>query len=171
MLYQYDMEEFKSDCWRFNSIAGKSTSLSPADIKKQLDLIQEELNETYAALEALDYTKILDGYCDVLVTTFGLGQQLENLGIRTNLACQDTADNNLSKFIWEGDDVEAALILVTQSLDNLKSQGVESSAWFSSIDSCYVIKDTNNKIRKPVNFKSNDLSQYIPITLKGEKFV
>ena len=162
MILSYDMEDFKLDCYRFNSIAGKDKNLSPDDIKKQLDLIQEELNETYAALDALDYTAILDGYCDILVTTFGLGQQLENLGIRTSTACEDTANNNLSKFIWEGEDEFAASKLVHDSMVKLQNQGVAVLVEYSEIDKCYVLKDSNNKIRKPAHFVSNNLKQYIP---------
>ena len=168
-MSSYDMEDFKLDCYRFNSIAGKSVEPTLQDLKRQLDLIQEELSETYAALEEKDFTKILDGYCDVLVTAFGLGQQLQNLSIDTNEACKDTADNNLSKFIWTGEDNEQfqeATTVVNNSLEYYKEAGVEVKSTYSSFDGCFVLKDSNNKIRKPFNFKSNDLSSYIPSSLK-----
>lgn len=168
-VMQYDMQDFQDSCDRFNIIAGKvHNKPSKQEIKQQLDLIKEELQETYDALELEDYTKVLDGYCDILVTSFGLGQQLKTFGIDTMSACRDTAENNLMKFIWIGSNWEEASALAYKSMQELKSKGVNASPVFSALGGCFVLKDSNNKIRKPFGFNSNDLSMYVPDVLKGK---
>lgn len=161
----YNVSEFKSDCYLFNTIASNNQNITKAKIKAQLDLIQEELKETYEALESLDNTKLLDGYCDIMVTTFGLGQQLEVLGMDIDRASRATAENNLDKYIWEEEEPELALEAAKASVLALQAKGVDARYEFNSEYQCYVIKDDKNKVRKPLTFVSNDLSEFVKETI------
>lgn len=157
----YNIKDFQDDCYLFNTIASNSSVVTKAKIKAQLDLIQEELNETYDALEENDNTKLLDGYCDIMVTAMGLGQQLEVLGMDIDRASRATAENNLDKYIWVEDDTESAVRAVLASVHALREKGVEATYELNPDYHCYVIKDSNNKVRKPCTFKSNDLSEFV----------
>lgn len=164
----YDIKDFQNDCYLFNTIASNNQAITKAKIKAQLDLIQEELKETYEALEASDNTKLLDGYCDIMVTAFGLGQQLEVLGMDIDRASRATAENNLDKYIWVEEDPASAVKVVLDSVHALREKGVEATYELNPDYHCYVIKDSNNKVRKPCTFKSNDLSEFVKGTIKYE---
>lgn len=71
------MEEIFRDIRVLNNAAG-NTPMSPSDdnywddLKRQADLIQSELNETFDAIEERNLTKLRDGACDIEVTNKGL---------------------------------------------------------------------------------------------------
>lgn len=152
--------EFKDDCYMFNDIASLDKPITKERIKNQLKLIQEELNETVEALEANDNTGLLDGYCDIMVTTIGFGQQLEQLGMNIGEACLETSKNNLSKFIWEEEDSDMSFYLIQQSQRQYLNKGINVTYELNPVYGCYVLKDENNKVRKPINYVSNDVSEY-----------
>lgn len=159
MEAQYDMQDFQSDCYLFNKLAGKDTLVSHKDLTEQFKLIVEELKETCDGLATNNPEEVLDGTIDVMVTAIGLLQKLENLGIDTNKALYKTADNNLSKFPT----TEAVAI---ETAEMYERQGVDVIVEYKSKYDVYVIKDVNDKVRKPSNFVSNDLKDCIPEDLQ-----
>lgn len=152
-----NLVKFDSLCFKLNDIAGKLNNLTKKDIENQLKLIQEELTETVDDLAAGDKVGVLDGYTDLMVTVFGLGEMLKALGFKTEQSLIATAENNDTKFI-PGNKVS----VVDQTLKMYAEQGIECKAEYNAEYDCYVIKDSNGKIRKPVGFVSNDLSVYVP---------
>lgn len=152
-----NLVKFDGLCFKFNQAAGKLQELSKKNIEEQLALIQEELNETIADLKAGDKVGVLDGYTDLMVTVFGLGEILKSLGFKTEESLVATADNNDTKFIPGN-----KLSIVDQTLKMYADQGVQCKAEYNQQYDVFVIKDMNNKVRKPVGFVSNDLSIYVP---------
>lgn len=148
---------FYEQCHKFNKIAGKLENLAIRDIHNQLLLIKEELNETFDDYQKSDYEGILDGYTDLAVTVAGLGFILKELGFKTEEALLATAENNLSKFL-DGKETARA----NASVKALAEQGVTTNLSYNPQYNVFVIKDENNKIRKPVGFVSNNLSKFVP---------
>ena len=94
-----------------------------------------------------------------MVTAIGLLQKLENLGMNVNKALYKTAVNNLSKFPT----TEAVAI---ETVEMYERQGIDVVVEFKSKYDVYVIKDANDKVRKPSDFVSNDLKDCIPADLQ-----
>lgn len=159
MELEYDMQDFQSDCYLFNKLAGKDTLVSHKDLTEQFKLIVEELKETCDGLATNNPEEVLDGTVDVMVTAIGLLQKLENLGMNVNKALYKTAVNNLSKFPT----TEAVAI---ETVEMYERQGIDVVAEFKSKYDVYVIKDVNDKVRKPSDFVSNDLKDCIPENLQ-----
>lgn len=159
MELEYDMQDFQSDCYLFNKLAGKDTLVSHKDLTEQFKLIVEELKETCDGLATNNPEEVLDGTVDVMVTAIGLLQKLENLGMNVNKALYKTAVNNLSKFPT----TEAVAI---ETVEMYERQGIDVVAEFKSKYDVYVIKDANDKVRKPSDFVSNDLKDCIPKNLQ-----
>ncbi len=155
----YDYEDFKEDCYAFNEIAGKDKLVSHKDLREQFKLIVEELKETCDGLATNNPEEVLDGTVDVMVTAIGLLQKLQNLGMDVNKALYKTAVNNLSKFPT----TEAVAI---ETAEMYERQGVDVVVEFKSDFDVFVIKDTNDKVRKPSDFVSNDLKDCIPENLQ-----
>jgi len=160
----YTTNDFISDCKLFNIIAGKDGVPTKKTLLEQIELIQEELNETRHDLLSNNYTGLLDGYVDVMVTAAGLGQMLDALKMNTVGAMQATAANNLTKFVPER---ETEVLIDTLSLYQEKKVPIiyERSPQHNLI----VFKDMNNKVRKPSNFVSNDVSSFVPTNLEIEE--
>ena len=153
----YSVENFWESCKKFNTIAGKDKVNSWEELGNQAKLIAEEANEITEAIKARDIRAVLDGCIDVLVTAFGLKQQLQNLGVDVNLAMNLVAENNLSKFPTE----EEKALKTKQYYDFL---GIPTNVYSKCYNSetYYVVKDENMKVRKPVGFKSVELDDCIP---------
>jgi len=159
-MTDYSYEDFFYDCYSFNTIAGKDKDAKLSDLKKQYELINEELKETYEALQQNNPKEVLDGVIDVMVTAIGFIQKLESLGINVQEAMGKTALNNLSKYpITEAVAIESA--------EMYDKQGIDVQVTYNSEYDVFVIKDENDKVRKPSNFVSNDLSPYIPESLSN----
>lgn len=163
MELEYDIQDFQSDCYLFNKLAGKDTLVSHKDLTEQFKLIVEELKETCDGLATNNPEEVLDGTIDVMVTAIGLLQKLENLGMDVNKALYKTATNNLSKFPT----TEAVAI---ETVEMYERQGIDVVAEFKSKYDVYVIKDANDKVRKPSDFVSNDLKDCIPADLQDVFF-
>lgn len=159
MNLQYTFEDFASDCYLFNELAGKDKQCSYHDIYQQCNLIDEEVNEITDGIYQNNPEEVLDGAIDVLVVTLGLLQKLEHLGVDTTKAMQKTALNNFSKFPTDR-------VIAVSSVDFLKEQGVDCKFEYNEEYQVYVIKDANDKVRKPVDFVSNDLLDCIPSELQ-----
>lgn len=157
---KYTTNDFIKDCNLFNTIAGKDGVPTKKSLLEQIDLIQEELNETKRDLLAGNHTGLLDGYVDVMVTTAGLGQMLDALEMDTLGAMQATAANNLTKFL---DEAEVDTCIDTLNMYGVKGVGIiyERNPQYGKV----VFKDINNKVRKPSNFVSNDVSSFVPAGL------
>ena len=153
--------KFYEQCHQFNQVAGKLENLTMNDVYNQLVLIKEELDETFHDYQAKDFEGVLDGLCDLAVTVSGLAFILEKLGFDVSGALLETAKNNLTKFI-DGEDTRK----VDATVQHYKEQGVKVYADYSHEYNLFVIKDMNNKIRKPVGFVSNSLVQFVPQQLQ-----
>lgn len=160
----YTTNDFIKDCQLFNIIAGKDGVPTKKSLLEQIELIQEELNETKRDLLAGNHTGLLDGYVDVMVTAAGLGQMLDALQMDTIAAMKATAANNLTKFLDEAD-VDTCI----ETLEMYNSKGVGIIYERNPLYNKVVFKDINNKVRKPSNFVSNDVSSFVPISLTIEE--
>jgi hypothetical protein len=152
----YNFEEFCYDVNSFNEIADKHNKATLKDLTDQSNLIKEELKELIdRGIENNNPVEVLDGVIDVLVTSLGLLQQLESLGIDTMGALRATAENNLSKYPYESD-------VVISTIEMYADKGIKVTSTYNENYDCYVIKNENNKVCKPFGFVSNDVSVFIP---------
>ena len=160
---QYTFDDFSADCYLFNELAGKDKQCSYRDIYQQAQLVHEETNEILCGVADNNPEEVLDGAIDVMVVTLGLMQKLEQLGVDVSKAMQKTAMNNFSKF-------PSDFVIAQESVAALKEKGVECRAEYNEEYELYVIKDANDKVRKPLDFVSNDLLDCIPEVLVKEGF-
>lgn len=158
MQQPQQLDEFMLSCQKFNRLAGKDNKPTVLDLKQQLALIKEELEETIRDLDAKDWVGVLDGYTDIAVTWAGFGQMLDNLQFDTKSALLATADNNLTKFVSTQDDKE-----IIDTINKYKDQVITIE--LHDNDEFYVFKDINNKVKKPFSFVSNNLEFFVPTNL------
>lgn len=162
-IESYDIRDFQDECYEFNVIGNKHNLVKWKDIEFQYKLIAEETKEIKDGLDENNVKEVLDGAIDVMVVTLGLLQKLEYMGIDVNKAMKDTAANNLTKF-------------VTHELDAIRTaqyyeqEGVAVFVEYNKEGDCFVIKNWNDKIMKPLGFVSNDLSNCIPADLLEKGF-
>ncbi len=159
----YTFDDFKIDVYAFNEIAGKDKAATHLDLCKQFSLITEELKELADGLSTNNPVEVLDGVVDVPVTGLGLLQKLEALGFNSQKALYDTAANNLSKYPTD----ESVAI---ESAKTLEAKGETVNVTYNSAYDMFVIKDLQDKVRKPFNFVSNDLSSCIPMFVLSNGF-
>ena len=165
MITTYDINDFQDDCYAFNEIAGKDKLVTLKDIEFQYNLILEETKEIKEkGIDKNNAKEVVDGVVDVLVTALGLAQKLENLGVDMNKAMRDTAYNNLTKF----PNNEMSAIKTAQKYEQ---EGKQVYVEYKSDCELFVIKDMKDKVMKPIDFESNDLSNCIPkdLLLNGFK--
>jgi len=149
--------------FKFNNISKQFEGDVLSGINLQLDLIFEEFcTETIQAfeqgcnaLDSKDYEeankqseKLLDGAVDTFVVVSGLLQKLHAAGMDVDAALLRVTENNLSKFPKK---VEYAWC---------EKQGY--TPVFNEQYACFVLKDKNGKTRKPIDYKSVDLSDLVP---------
>ena len=158
MTNDYDFNEFVEQCYAFNEIAGKASQASLKQMLQQLALIEEEVQEIKEGLHENNVLETLDGVVDVLVVTLGMLQKLQALGVDTTKALKDTAENNLTKY-------PADIATAVASQKYLAKQGTEVTVEYNPKYDLYVLKDKQQKVRKPWNFDSNDLTECIPVQL------
>lgn len=152
-----DIKEFTDKCYLFNKVAGKDNLFDKQSIQEQVNLIKEEVNETQEGLDNNDLMELADGAIDVLVTTLGLIQKLEALGIDMNKAASIIADNNLSKFTKDYRVVES-------TIKHYMGKSEQVYPVFYNPEKLYAIKRlSDNKVMKPVGFVSADISSCIPV--------
>lgn len=159
MVYDYNISDFQLDCYAFNEIAGKHKLTNLKDIELQYKLILEETKEIKEkGIDHNNTKEVVDGVVDVMVTALGLMQKLEILGIDMNKAMRDTAYNNLTKYPSdERIAVETAI--------KYEEEGTQVKVEYNSEYELFVIKNMKDKVMKPINFESNDLSDCIPTEL------
>jgi hypothetical protein len=152
----YSILDFQDDANIFNDISGSSTACAKKDIGNQIALMQEEVQETYDAYLNGDMVETLDGCIDTLYVTLGLLQKLNNLGIDTEGAMQQVALDNLQKFpICE--------IVAKETVKMYSEKGIEVISKYDVLHDVHVIKDMNDKVKKPLGFIPTDLIQYVPV--------
>ena len=156
---QYTILNLQQDADKFNDISGSSRKVTDIDLKNQIELMKEEVKETNDAFEVDDIVGVLDGCIDTLYVTLGLLQKLKNLGIDTEGAMKQVAEDNLSKF-------PSSLQEAIESIIFYQNIGTEINLVDNKEHKVYVLKDQNDKVRKPKGFIGTDLSKYVPAGLE-----
>lgn len=160
------------DVEKFNEIAG-----APHNYQTVLNKLKIVLEEVYETLDAvsivgtdlqgnaahelspvIDTKELLDGVVDIIYTVFALPKELEALGYDVFGALETVCENNNTKFVKTASEVEL-------SVRWYASQGVECKSVYNEKHDCYSIVDINQKVRKPLNYKSVELKEFLP---KGE---
>jgi len=152
---QYTVLNLQQDADKFNDISGSAQKTTKDDIKNQIVLMEEEVKETFNDFEANDLVGVLDGCIDTLYVTLGLLQKLKNLGVDTEGAMKQVAEDNLSKF-------PSSLQEAIDSIISYQNQGTNVNMEQNTEHRVYVLKDQNDKVRKPKGFVGTDLSKYVP---------
>jgi hypothetical protein len=164
-MTHYNISDFQIDCYAFNEIAGKHNLTTLKDIEFQYNLIAEEAKEIKdKGIDKNNVKETLDGVIDVMVTALGLLQKLEYLGVDTNKAMQDTALNNLTKYPTKE-------LTAIQTAEKYEEEGIQVTVEYNFRYDLFVIKNHNDKVMKPIDFESNDLSNCIPEELLQKGFV
>lgn len=155
-MSKYWLEQAYNDTFKFNDLAGNTNRLSLADIRSQAKLILEEIMELIdKGVDNNDPVELLDGVVDGYVTLDGMTSKLISLGFDVSKGLKQTTENNMSKFPTSE---ETAIATV----EYYRTQGIKTTATFNASHGRWVIRDENGKIRKPVGFVSNDLSNCVP---------
>lgn len=160
MTDSYWIQTLYDETHEFNEIAGNNVKFDKDALKAQLKLIKEEVQELDDAIN-IDNSPVdmLDAVIDTYVVLNGFASKLVALGFDMRRAADRTAENNLSKF---PDNEQVAI----NTVKSLKEQGVDAVYEYDSRYDAYRIIDSNGKIRKPVGFTSNDLSDLVPTGYK-----
>lgn len=146
----------------FNTIANNLGSQVKGTTKErllnQIKIIQEELDEFKKAVETENNLETLDGIADVIVTSFGALQMVdEQCKAREGLL--EVCANNLTKYVQVTDPNAKSIIDAT--IQMYKDKGEEVTVELNTSFGVYVFKDSNGKIRKPSNYKTVDLVSYL----------
>ena len=158
-LIDYCTSDLVCDTNEFNSIAGNDTKLTKQDYEAQYKVLLEEVYEIKEALDTDNVVELVDGVIDVLVVISGFVQKLENQGINMSKAMELITENNLSKYTMNA-------YVADMSVADYKSKGIEVVSEFNKEYCVYVLRDTNGKVRKPINFKSVSIEDCIPEGVK-----
>jgi hypothetical protein len=163
-MQNYNISDFQLDCYAFNEIADKHKLTSLKDIEFQYKLIAEETKEIKdKGIDQNNAKEVLDGVIDIMVTALGLLQKLEYLGVDGNRAMRDTAYNNLTKY-------PAKELTAIQTAQKYEEDGTMVMVEYNSLYDLFVIKNMHDKVMKPIDFESNDLSNCIPKELLENGF-
>ena len=158
-LIDYCISDLTCDTNEFNSIACNDTKLTKEDYKAQYKVLFEEVKEIEEALDTNDIVKLVDGVVDTVVSVLGFVQRLEKQGVNMSKAMELIAENNLSKYTMNA-------YYADLSVADYKSKGIEVVSEFNKEYCVYVLRDTNGKVRKPINFKSVSIEDCIPEGVK-----
>lgn len=142
----------------FNNLAGDN--LTKQGFINQQKVLLEEVKEIDEGIENNDIVEILDGVVDTLYVALGQLYKLEQLGCDVAGAIKRVGGDNISKFP-SSEEIAAASV----SFYNSKNVNVH---WTHNKDySRYVLKDENNKVKKPISFIPTDLSEFCPLALRS----
>jgi hypothetical protein len=155
-MTKYMLDDLYNDTFIFNDLAGNTSKLSLNDVKNQLLLIQEEVAEIAHAVDTNNPIELLDGVVDTYYVLNGLTSKLIALGFDVSTALKQTAENNLSKF-----PSDEYIAIESQSAYDLHDN-IKVDINYNDSHQRWVIKDQNGKVRKPVGFVGNDLSNCLP---------
>lgn len=155
------LNEFYESVKLFNNLAGNN-DVSIKGFKNQIKLIYEEaIREGEEALKDNSVVKMLDSTVDALYVVFGNLQKLEMMGCDIEGAIKQVCEDNIGKFPFKEEDAQKSVL-------HYNAQNINVSYTYSPEYSRYVIKDSNQKVRKPVGFIATDLTQYVPEKLIKE---
>ena len=140
--------------YTFNEISGQAYDTSKGGIENQIKLIEEETKELREGFEAGSTVKILDACIDILYVTYGLLQKLENK-CDVDAAMKQVHIDNFKKFF---DVSEYQLAEETQKYQCSKGKNARVS---KSVHGIYAVLDENNKVLKPIDFVSTDLTKFV----------
>ena len=146
-----NIQKHYDSVYKFNDIAGNLTNVDVASIEAQIKIIKEEVDEIDYACGSENATELLDGACDAFVTVIGLLQKMEKAGFKVDEALGLVNDNNLSKF--------------PSKISNEELDAYTWNQWsvkYNKHHDCFVLKDSNDKIRKPAGFVSVDIMDCLP---------
>ena len=127
-------------------------------LRNQLKLVQEELTEVVNAVEHQDDVEILDGIADVMVTMAWVFELAHQAGFEVDKAMRAVNENNSTKIF-------KSYIDAAKTAEYYADQGIEGMHVEESLVQgvpYYTARDQNKKIRKPIGFKSVELSQFVP---------
>lgn len=156
---KYTEEMFTEDNYKFNILAGKDKLVSLQDLKEQLTLVQEEVQEIADGLDSNNPVEVLDGLVDVYVVLDGLKQKLENLGFDIPEASYRVAGNNLTKFPISRENAE-------ETKQMYLDKGIDMIVEYNQVFERWIVKDQQGKVRKPIGFKSVELDDLVPSEVK-----
>jgi hypothetical protein len=146
------------DCYdgvyKFNAVAGNLDNVEEDSLRAQARCVLEEAKELFTAVDENEGPEqLLKESIDVTVTIFGFIQQLYSLGYDVFGAMTKVNENNLTKVSM--DDIVAAYTVMAYEELNIPVEKHRSPIG-------YCVKDENGKIRKPVNYKAVDVSEFVP---------
>ena len=143
-----------SSAYTFNEISSQARDTSKEGIENQIKLIEEEVKELREGFEAGSTVEILDACIDILYVTYGLLQKLESK-CDVDAAMKQVHTDNFKKFF---DGSEYQLAEETQKYQCSKGKNVRVS---KSVRGIYAVLDENNKVLKPIDFVSTDLTKFV----------
>ena len=145
----------------FNAISGNLLDVNSSSLLAQSKVVLEEAKELLQAVsEKEGDEQVLKETVDCLVTIFGMVAMLNRLGYDVSGAWQAVNGNNMTKFPTDrAEAIYAADVIATAT-------GKVCSVF--ERDGRYIIKDGNNKIRKPLGYKKVSVLQYTPDHRKEE---
>lgn len=151
------LKELYFDTNTFNMIAGNDQKITDQDFEDQFKVVVEEMKEFQTGHANKDLVETTDGIIDSFVVLFGYMQKMQNrYGIDFAKAMDLIAENNLSKYPTEEQ-------VAIDTVKMYQEKGLETYYTYNAESACYVIRDSKtNKIKKPVGFKSVDLSVCFP---------
>lgn len=140
----------------FNTIAGVDCKWRYVDdtlLGMQMNILEEEFDETKEAYLGDDRQEVIDGACDLIVVAAGL---LHRLGVEPNIAMQAVNQSNASKFCYNEHDAN-------MSVAAYSSDTRYKNVHWQLVQGVYVIRGkkvggTGWKILKGINYKAPDLS-------------
>lgn len=154
-----DLNEMYESVKKFNNIAGNQ-DLSIKGFRNQQGYVHEEaIKEVNDALRDNNVVKLLDGVIDGLYTIFGQLQKLEMLGCNIYGAAEKVCNDNLNKYPISKEEAQKTVL-------HYNSKNIHVTYQYNPEYKRYVIKDTNQKVRKPYNFVATDLTEYVPQELR-----
>lgn len=141
---------------KFNDIAGNLNNVNVASIEAQMKVVVEEVKELQDAFDSQNALELLDGACDAFVTLSGLLQQMQRAGFDIDTALKLVNENNLSKY--------PPTVSIPAAASYFENKW---TVVYNKTYDCYVLKDGNGKIRKPIGFQPVDIVDCLPSDFFG----
>jgi len=155
-----NIEDRYWEVYAFNKIAGNISNVDANSLEAQIKVVVEEVKELEKAYADKNAVELLDGVCDAFVTVVGLMQKMQAAGFDVGEAVECVCLNNLEKYPTE---------MLREDLGTYAEKGWD--VLYNNEYDCYVLKDSNGKIRKPVGFVSVEISDLVPENFFGGKNV
>ena len=143
-----------NSAYTFNQISGQADDTSKEGIENQIKLIEEESKELREGFETGSTVEILDACIDILYVTYGLLQKLE-VTCDVDAAMKQVHTDNFKKF-FSGSEYQLAEETQKYQCSKGKNARVSKSEYC-----VYAVLDENNKVLKPIDFVSTDLTKFV----------